>query len=160
MNRKQTQLIGIVLGAGFAISSYSHILRKRKDRLAAKLLNMLNQKFNPDTAGLGAEKAFDIYYIESLKDQIRGNLLLLKSTAANRHAADIHSAWSWIDDNENKVYAVFRKLKDKAQVSQIAKAYQANYGANLIDQLNNRLNKKEIGKVLQIVGALPHYRTI
>lgn len=160
MNRKQTHLIGIVIGVGFAISSYSHILRKRKDKLAAKLLNTLNRKFNPATAGLGVEKAFDIYYIEGLKDQIKGNLLLLKSAAANRYAADIHSAWSWIDDDENKVYAVFRKLKDKAQVAQIAKAYQANHGSNLIDQLNDRLSKTEVGKVLQIVEALPDYRTI
>lgn len=160
MNRGQIKVVGGIIGIGLALSAYSHLLRKRKDKLATKLLNTLNRKFHPGTVGLKAEKAFDIYYIDHLKNNVKGSLLLLQPSAAAKYAADIHSAWSWINDDENKVYAVFRKLKDKAQVAQIARAYQANFAANLIDQLNDQLSKKEIGKVLQIVTSLPDYRTL
>ncbi|PHN01128.1 hypothetical protein [Flavilitoribacter nigricans] len=160
MNTKQIKIIGSITGIGLLISVYGNIVRRRKDKLASKLLQAINQRLNPTTAGLLAEKAFDIHYVEDLKDKVRNKLLLLKPDAAARYAADIHSSWSWLGDDENKVYAVFRNLKDKAQVSQVSGAYQTNYKANLIDELNDRLSTTEVKTVLQIVSTLPDYRTL
>ncbi|GAK75611.1 hypothetical protein JCM19296_1203 [Nonlabens ulvanivorans] len=50
-------------------------------------------------------------------------------------------------------------MKDKVQVSQVAKAYQETYSKNLIDTLKDRFDKEEITIVLNIVKALPNYRT-
>ena len=50
-------------------------------------------------------------------------------------------------------------MKDKVQVSQVAKVYQDTYSKNLIDTLKDRFDKEEITIVLNIIKALPNYRT-
>ncbi|MDN3492797.1 hypothetical protein [Winogradskyella bathintestinalis] len=93
---------------------------------------------------------------------VNREVLVLKTSTASRYADQIHKAWgSWYQggDDEEQVYGVFRKMKDKVQVSQVAKAYQETYSKNLIDTLKDRFDKEEITIVLNIVKALPNYRT-
>ena len=93
---------------------------------------------------------------------VNREVLVLKTSTASRYADQIHKAWgSWYEggDDEEKVYGVFRKLKDKVQVSQVAKAYQETFSKNLIDTLKDRFDKSEITIVLNIIKALPNYRT-
>jgi len=159
MNRTTIKVTGISVGVALLYSLYHLLDRRKKDKKASDLIQHINQQLKPNTAGLQAEKAFDIFYLEDLQSKVDASLILLKTIMAQQFAKEIHSAWAWWGDDENKVYGVFRRLKDKAQVAQVAKAYQELYKVNLIDQLSDRLNKKEVGKVLQIVQALPDYRT-
>ena len=84
----------------------------------------------------------------------------MKESAAARVAETIDDAWSFWGDDESKVNSAFRMLKDKVQVSQVAKAYQRLYNIHLIDKLNDRMSDDEIKTILSIVSALPPYRTL
>lgn len=85
---------------------------------------------------------------------------MLTVASAKGFAKDIRDAWGVIDDDENKIYSVFRALKDQVQVSQVAFQYYVTSTdkINLIDDLKSRLSKEEVGQVLEIVKKLPAYR--
>ena len=143
------------------ISLYSKAKRRNKDKLAVALMRELNKAIKPATTGLLAEDAFDIHYAEKVFKRENGRMLTLSHQVARDYARRIHEAWGgwWVGgDDETKVYGVFRELRDKVQVSQVAKAYQELYRENLIDKLHDKLEKKEVKKVLDIVGPLAEYR--
>lgn len=152
-----------VVGLILAGSIYGNVRRKRKDNIASELLREVTRIIKPATSGILSEDAFDIHYVDQVLSKVRATVLKLKTSVASKLAKRIHSAWgAWYQggDDEDKVYGVFRELKDKVQVSQVAKAYQQLYKKNLIDKLNERFTKSEVKKVLDIVKPLPSYRTI
>lgn len=162
---KQTglKIAGGVVGLLLVVTVASHIRRRQKDKLAAELLREISKVVKPSTEGLLSENAFDIHYENEVLKKVSGKILVIKQEVAVKYAERIHSAWgAWYEggDDENKVYAVFRELKDKVAVSKVAKAYQNLYGENLIDKLYDKLDDNEIKIVLNIVKPLPAYRTV
>jgi hypothetical protein len=126
------------------------------------LLTAIQAQIQPISSGLTSQNAFDIHFLNKVLQTVNREVLVLKTSTASRYADQIHKAWgSWYQggDDEEQVYGVFRKMKDKVQVSQVAKAYQETYSKNLIDTLKDRFDKEEITIVLNIVKALPNYRT-
>lgn len=140
---------------------YFNLKRKGQDKKAGTFLRKLSEIIKPETAGLLSEQAFDIHYTDELLKRVTGSVIKLKTSAANDLATVIHSAfqpWYYGGDDENKIYGVFRKLKDKVQVSQVAAAYEQVHGVNLLDKFNERLGGDEIAIILNIVKALPSHR--
>lgn len=151
--------VGILLIGSFIFSDRT----KKRERLTSKLLIALNARIEPIKNGLGGQNAFDIHYLEKVTQRVSGSILALQESTALYYANQIKSAfgaWYQGGDDEQKVYGVFRKLKDKVQVSQVAKAFQGgDESVNLIDVLRGRFGKDEIRIVLDIVNKKPNYRT-
>ncbi|QKX04133.1 hypothetical protein HN014_04165 [Aquimarina sp. TRL1] len=144
-------------------TTYITLRNRKRDGIAKSLLAKLNTKLNPITKGLSNEAALDVNYADKVLNAIAANIVVLKESTAIRYANEIHKAfrpWYIGGDLEEKVYAVFRNLKDKVQVSQVAKAYQGEYKLNLRDQLKDRFDKDEIKTVLRIIERLPKYRKL
>lgn len=157
------KIAGGVVGVLLAGSVYGHLRRKRRDKRAAELLREVAKLVKPTTQGLLSENAFDIHFVDEVLKKVSGKVLVIKHAAAVKYAKRIHDAWgAWYEggDDENKVYAVFRELKDKVAVSQVASAYQDAYKENLIDTLHDRMDDAEVNTVLDIVKPLPSYRTL
>lgn len=136
--------------------------QRRRDNRTRKLMTALQIVVRPVSKQLSSENAFNIHYLTTVLQKVKREVLVLKTSSAQRYAQRIHSAWKpWYQggDDEDRVYSVFRSLKDKVQVSQVAKVYQDRYSKNLIDTLKDRFDTKEIHKVLDIVKDLPNYRT-
>jgi len=158
--QKAIILIGAVAATGCILPMYCTLKKKGQDRLSAKLLKEVNKLIKPEV-GLGSEEALDIHYYDKVAKSVGGPLVRLKAEVALQYAQEIHSAWGpwWLGgDDEQKVYSVLRKLKGKLQVSQVAMAYAQAYGANLVDELYDRLDATEIQRALSIIRALPGYR--
>ncbi|WP_062062696.1 hypothetical protein [Aquimarina longa] len=151
-----------IASVAFGTVLYFRIRKHQQKQLSDKLLSLLMLKLNPETKGLSAQTAFDINYAQRVLSTRSGTIIVLKETTAKRFAAKIHSGFgSWYKgDNEERIYNVFRTLKDKVQVSQVAKAYQELYDINLIEKLQKRFDKQEIKKVLAIVDPLDDYRIV
>ena len=163
MKSRSLKIAGGVAGLLLVGSLYGTIRRRQKDKLASQVLREVTRRIKPATKGLISEDAFDIHYTDEVLKHAKGRVLTLKASAASGFAGRIHRAWAaWYQggDDEAKVYAVFRELKDKVQVSQVAKAYQAVYAENLIDTLNRKLSLSEINTILSIVRPLPAYRIL
>lgn len=156
------KIIGASVGTLFIGTTLLSIRKRSRDMRTGKLLSAIVAQIQPVSNGLGAQNAFDIHYLNKVLQAVNKQVLVLKTSSALGYANQIHNAWgAWYQggDDEDKVYAVFRKLKDKVQVSQVAKAYQETYSKNLIDTLKDRFDKDEITIVLNIIKALPNYRT-
>ncbi|TPN87125.1 hypothetical protein [Aquimarina algicola] len=144
-------------------TTYITLRNRKRNKLASNLLSQLSKSLNPDGKGLESETALDVKYVEKVFNSISGKIVVLKGSTATRYANEIHKAfkpWYLGGDLEENVYAVFRNLKDKVQVSQVAKAYQREHKLNLRDQLKDRFDKDEIKTVLGIISRLPKYRIV
>jgi hypothetical protein len=134
--------------------------KKAKDQKAISFFSELQRDIAPDSVGLVESNAFDIRYWETIGKKISKPLYMLTSASAKGFAKEVHDAWGVFDDDENKIYGVFRALKDQVQVSQVAYYYyqSSKDKINLIDDLKGKLNKEEVSQILDIVKKLPTYR--
>lgn len=156
------KIIGASVGTLFIGTTFFSMRKRSRDLRTSKLLTAIQAQIQPISSGLTSQNAFDIHFLNKVLQAVNSEVLVLKTSTASRYADQIHKAWgSWYQggDDEEEVYGVFRKMKDKVQVSQVAKAYQETYSKNLIDTLKDRFDKEEITIVLNIVKALPNYRT-
>lgn len=156
------KIIGASVGTLFIGTTFFSMRKRSRDLRTSKLLTAIQAQILPISSGLTSQNAFDIHFLNKVLQTVNREVLVLKTSTASRYADQIHKAWgSWYQggDDEEQVYGVFRKMKDKVQVSQVAKAYQETYSKNLIDTLKDRFDKEEITIVLNIVKALPNYRT-
>jgi len=156
------KIIGASAGTLFIGTTFLSLRKRNRDIRTSKLMTAIQAQIQPITSGLNSQNAFDIHFLNKVLQNVNREVLVLKTSTASRYADQIHKAWgSWYQggDDEEQVYGVFRQLKDKVQVSQVAKAYQETYSKNLIDTLKDRFDKQEITIVLNIVKALPNYRT-
>ena len=105
---------------------------------------------------------FNNVYKNRVLQSVSQTVITLKTQTAIGYASQIYSALNpwYLNDDEEKIYGVFRSLKDKVQVSQLVFAYQEEYGSNLIDVLKDRLSTSEIKIIMGIVAKLPPYRTL
>ena len=156
------KIIGASVGTLFIGTTFFSMRKRSRDVRTSKLLTAIQAQIQPISSGLTTQNAFAIHFLNKVLQTVNREVLVLKTSTASRYAGQIHKAWgSWYQggDDEEQVYGVFRKMKDKVQVSQVAKAYQETYSKNLIDTLKDRFDKEEITIVLNIVKALPNYRT-
>ena len=156
----------IIIGAGVGVLIVGSIVignrNRKRDQLTSKLLTAINTQIEPVKNGISAQNAFDIHYLDKVIQKVSSQILALKKSTATYYAKKIKNsfgAWYQGGDDEEKVYGVFRDLKDKVQVSQVAKAYQSDTSENLIDVLKYRFGKDEIKIVLDIINKKPNYRT-
>lgn len=157
------QITGATVGLILMGTTYITLRNRKRDGIAKSLLAKLNTKLNPTTKGLSSEAALDVNYTDRVLNAIPSRIVVLKGSTATRYAKQIHKAfrpWYKGGDLEENVYSVFRSLKDKVQVSQVAKAYQREHNLNLKDQLKDRFDKDEIKTVLNIISGLPKYRKL
>lgn len=136
-----------------------NVRQKRRDRDSALFFSELERNISPGTVGLVESNAFDMYYWQNIAKTLKKSYFLLKAKDAQEASKTIDSAWGFVDDDEDKIYGVFRALKDQVAVSQVANQYYQKKKVNLIDDLRARLSKDEVGEVLKIVNRLPPYRT-
>jgi|SRR3954468_1520733 len=152
---------GVVSIAGIWIGlALFHKWKKNRDQKATAFFSELQREIAPDSVGLIESNAFDIRYWETIGKKLSKPLYMLTVGSAKGFAKDIKDAWGMFDDDENKIYSVFRALKDQVQVSQVAFQYynSSTDKINLIDDLKSRLNTDEVGQILGIVKKLPTYR--
>ena len=161
-NRTKVILIqGIVVTVGMGILLFVvHRKKKSRDSKAIAFFSELQREIAPDSVGLVESNAFDIRYWENIGKKLKEPIYMPTAASAKSYAKGIHDAWGIIDDDENKIYGVFRALKDQVQVSQVAYHYYQSSSdkINLIDDLKGKLSTGEVSQVLDIVKKLPPYR--
>ena len=79
---------------------------------------------------------------------------LLNESQVEDRAKQLKGAMGFFNDDESEIYAVFRSLNDKAQVSQLAAKYYELYQKDLLGDLDDHLNKDELVTVYNIIKAI------
>ena len=77
----------------------------------------------------------------------------LTTASAKGIAADIKKAWGTFNDNEEMLYAIFKKPKTWAQLSQIAEQYAALTGMDLAQTVRARTSDAEFNTIVNIVAT-------
>ncbi|GGG36115.1 hypothetical protein GCM10011344_41260 [Dokdonia pacifica] len=154
--------IASVFGVLVVAIGYASVRAKKRDKRYTLFLQAISNAIADIGGGLDSTKAFDLQYKARVLQSVSQTVITLKKQTAIGYAYQINSALTpwYLNDDEEKIYGVFRSLKDKVQVSQLASAYQEEYGNNLIDVLKDRLSTSEIKIVMGIVAKLPPYRTL
>jgi hypothetical protein len=107
------------------------------------------------------DNPFDKDYSSDVKKWIAPkSLLVLKDQFAKQYAKELYNAKSFINDDEEAVENVFKKVKDKVHVSNVSAAFWRDYQKDLYDYLASFLSEAEMEKyVMDPVRKLPNYRT-
>lgn len=109
---------------------------KKRDQVESQYGTALNSAFNPQ------------WY-----KTVPGAVLITRAKA-EQLAEIIYDAMGWINDDEDAIYAVFRQLKAKTQVSWMADVFFQKYNADLYQYLRGRMSDSEMDIIHGIVNNL------
>jgi hypothetical protein len=110
------KIIGASVGTLLIGTTMLSVRKRSRDIRTSKLLSAIQAQIQPISSGLTSQNAFDIHYLNKVLQSVSREILVLKTSTAARYADQIHKSWgAWYEggDDEEKVYGVFRKMKDK-----------------------------------------------
>lgn len=84
-----------------------------------------------------------------------GLSVIMPEETAKNWAETINDAWGWINDNEEQIYDVFRRIPNKVTISQVSDEYSKLYKIDLLADLINRLSAYELAFIYRIVDKKP-----
>jgi hypothetical protein len=83
-----------------------------------------------------------------------GDYLTISNRQAIDFAIDINKAFGGLlNDEEEKIYGVYRQTPSKASMMKIALAYWATYKKDLYTELKSRLDSVEMQTIISIVKS-------
>ena len=152
MNKVNINLVivaGLLVGGYFAfgndILKALGIKKGEEEKKADENLKVQEKKFN-FWGGIALMK---------LAVGSKKTITLLTQKDADILAKRIYSAWSAFNDDEDKVFGVFRELRYQSQVSSLVDAYRKIYKADLLTTLKGKLSDSELAEALSIVANKP-----
>lgn len=86
-----------------------------------------------------------------------GGALLLTQAGAAAYVDDLWDATGYFNDDEEKIYGVFRAMRTKSQVAALAKRFNQLKSKDLYSYLSEYLNESELLKVKGIIDQKPTY---
>lgn len=95
-------------------------------------------------------------YNDFLKTYPAGTRLLTQGGAA-AYVEDLWNATGYFNDDEQKIYGVFRAMKTQSQVAALAKRFNELKSQDLYSYLKNYLNDEELLTVKKIIDQKPKY---
>lgn len=85
-----------------------------------------------------------------------------KDSYAEQYAKDIYNAFGFFNDDEDKIYTVFRAMRSQVHLSQVVYYFNKNYKMDLLRRLQtpwyymkDGLDPKEFAIVASMVNKLP-----
>lgn len=84
--------------------------------------------------------------------------LILTNAAADFLAKSVYDSKGYFNDDEDKLFGVFKSLKTKSQVSYLADIFYQKYRRDMITYIRSFLNDNEMLTLKNIVDKLPNYK--
>tara|TARA_R110001592_G_scaffold20489_15_gene83101 strand:- start:383 stop:841 length:459 start_codon:yes stop_codon:yes gene_type:complete len=152
MDRKsKLYLGGSLVGFGVMYLIYSSY---RKN----KLFKIIKEAIGG--AGGGSLSTYDEWFTPLYhKNFVDGNFILQSNGTALGYANTLYEEGFGMNDDEEKIYAVFRSIPDGVALSQVAEKY-ANKYTDLKEQIDYNLDKDEVRKISEILSQKPAYRKV
>jgi len=82
---------------------------------------------------------------------------LLTQAGAAAYVNDLWDATGIFNDDEEKIYGVFRAMKTQSQIAALAKRFNQLKAQDLYSYLKNYLNESELITVKKIIDQKPKY---
>jgi len=159
MNKRKiliwSSAVAVLSGVGYVI--YSKFRNKKE---IADIHNALDNRAGAfgnmdDYADIFSGKG----YISRVESKVN-NVIYLKDDYVTTFRKSLGDAIRGSGTDEEAIKAVFRKLKDKVQIAQVAESYQKNYEENLLDALKDDMDvdSDEMKEIYDIILIKPAYR--
>ena len=146
----------VVVGGILAIyGAWEYILKPilegsgLKSSAEDKLLESIEQRENKE--GIWSSNYYQSLIEKGNKSKKKFKVYLYSFEKCEQLAKQIYDAWGWLDDNEEKLYGVFRNINYWSQLSQVCEAYFDEYQVDLYEDIKDRTNQNELLTVLKIV---------
>ena len=147
----------VVLG-GAGYLTYTSIRNKKERDQIYKILDT-------DAGSYGGIEDFsNVFegdaYINGIKLKYP-TVILLKPDYITEARKELYDAISTLGGtDEEAIKSVFRSLKDKIQIAQVAQSYRNNYGENLLDALKGEMDVKsdDMKELATIIKNKPNFR--
>jgi hypothetical protein len=124
-------------------------------RKILQALNIVSDKEDKTAENLGKENFWD--YTEFL-DKAPKNSIILSSSQGYQFANDIYNSYGYFNDDEEKLYGVFRNLKTKSQIASLCYWFNKKYNKDLYSYISSFLSSGELVKLNDIISKKPLYK--
>ena len=139
-------LLGV--GAYFASNSILQALGIKKSKEEKESEKILEQQ----------ESKINIWQgTEAVKRAAGANstIKLLSYSSAATKADGIQDSFSFYNDNEERIYAIFRDLNAQTQVASLVDQYRLRHKADLLNALKSNLSTTEVNEITKIINQKP-----
>ena len=139
-------LLGV--GAYFASNSILQALGIKKSKEEKESEKILEQQ----------ESKINIWQgTEAVKRAAGANstIKLLSYSSAASKADGIQDSFSFYNDNEERIYAIFRDLNAQTQVASLVDQYRLRHKADLLNALKSNLSTTEVNEITKIINQKP-----
>jgi hypothetical protein len=80
---------------------------------------------------------------------------LPSNETVNAWVKGIKDSFGWFNDDEERIYSIFRQMNNKLTVSQVSDAYTQLYRSDLFGDLRDYLNDRELAFLWKIIDSKP-----
>ena len=139
-------LLGV--GAYFASNSILQALGIKKSKEEKESEKILEQQ----------ESKINIWQgTEAVKRAAGANstIKLLSYSSAASKADGIQDSFSFYNDDEERIYAIFRDLNAQTQVASLVDQYRLRHKADLLNALKSNLSTTEVNEITKIINQKP-----
>lgn len=139
-------LLGV--GAYFASNSILQALGIKKSKEEKESEKILEQQ----------ESKINIWQgTEAVKRAAGANstIKLLSYSSAATKADGIQDSFSFYNDDEERIYAIFRDLNAQTQVASLVDQYRLRHKADLLNALKSNLSTTEVNEITKIINQKP-----
>ena len=145
----------LIFKAGIAVGVYFLVIKPLTEKLGLKATS---EEKEAEKILEKQETKINIWQgFEAVKRAAGNNttIKVLNYSSAASKADGIYNSLNWYNDDEERIYAIFRDLNFQTQVASIVDQYKIRHKADLLNTLKSSFNTTELNEVLKIVNQKP-----
>lgn len=149
----------LIFKAGIAIGVYFLVIKPITEKLGIKDTAVEKKEEKKAAENLETQETkINIWQGVDAAKRAAGaktSLLILTYSSAVAKAKGIYNSISMFNDNEERIYSIFRDLSAQTQVASIVDQYRLLYRSDLLNALRSALSKDELNEVTNIISQKP-----
>ena len=145
----------LIFKAGIAVGVYFLVIKPLTEKLGLKASSAEKEA---EKILEQQETKINIWQgTEAVKRAAGANstIKLLSYSSAASKADGIQDSFSFYNDDEERIYAIFRDLNAQTQVASLVDQYRLRHKADLLNALKSNLSTTEVNEITKIINQKP-----
>ena len=145
----------LIFKAGIAVGVYFLVIKPLTEKLGLKASS---EEKEAEKILEKQETKINIWQgTEAVKRAAGANstIKLLSYSSAASKADGIQDSFSFYNDDEERIYAIFRDLNAQTQVASLVDQYRLRHKADLLNALKSNLSSSEFAELTKIINQKP-----
>jgi hypothetical protein len=145
----------LIFKAGIAVGVYFLVIKPLTEKLGLKASS---EEKEAEKILEQQESKINIWQgTEAVKRAAGANstIKLLSYSSAASKADGIQDSFSFYNDDEERIYAIFRDINAQTQVASLVDQYRLRHAADLLNALKSNLSTTEVNEITKIINQKP-----